>query len=415
MEEWCVIMNAGLYIGNKIKELRISKGLSQSATAEALSTPLRTYQTWEKDYTSSVQNLINICSFFRVSVGSFLNPIQEGSPESLEGISGDCNCSGVEEYKIKFFDMALEGKGKDEIYSWYKKEYPHQTVPEVDKSKFLKKCFLDIYHLRHKALTDLDFGRDVEKEKLIAQRFKLPDDHIVVAKTGKIRHRIIREMLIARYGAEWIINWSSKKPGFRIGLSNGYSVARVLDFIPRGSVANLNLFPLNFTNSPVDFPISATALISSFMYKATGYGVATDTLNEEQVFSSMLLADAAFLGIGTFSNEGLYENMIRSVRGQSAVDNIRELGVIGDLNYHLLDSDGDEVVNPEIVSDIGDKDSRSLIKSIGLGNLREKADRGGRIVLVGSGVHKAETVRVVLEQGYANYLITDETIADSII
>jgi len=151
------------------------------------------------------------------------------------------------------------------------------------------------------------------------------------------------------------------------------------------------------------------------MYKATGYGVATDTLNEEQVFSSMLLSDAAFLGIGTFSNEGLYENMIRSVRGQGVVDSIRESGAIGDLNYHLLDKSGQEIVLPEIVSNIGEKVPDSLIKSIGLRHLREKADKGGRIVIVGTGSHKADTVRVALNKGYANYLITDETIADSIL
>lgn len=416
-EEMCIIqfMNASMYIGNKIKDLRISKGLSQVATAEALSMPLRTYQTWEKDFTSSVQNLIEICNFFSVSIGSILNPIQNGSIESGIDNLKDNNYVEVDEYKVKFFDMALEGNSEDEIFNWYKKEYPLNAGLVYDRSRFIINCFLDIYHFRHKALTNLNFGRDREKEILLAERFNLPASNIVVAKSGKIRHRIIREMLIACYGAEWIIDWSSKKPGYRIGLSNGFTIARILDFIPRGSVTNLSLFPLNFTNSPVDVPISATALISSFMYKATGYGVETDTLNEEQVFSSMLLADAAFLGIGTFSKEGLYENMIRSVRGQGAVKNIRDKGIIGDLNYHLLDASGNEVIIPEIVSNIGEKETKSLIKSIGLQNLRDKADKGGRIVIVGSGANKANTVIAALDKGYANYLITDDTIADSIL
>ncbi len=409
------MIDAGRYIGNKIKELRISNGLSQAATAEALSMPLRTYQTWEKDYTSSVQNLINICNYFGVSVGTILNSIQDGSSESGIGASKQSISTKIDEYKIKIFDLALEGKDEHEIFSWYEKNYPHQAAGINDRSKFITNCFLDIYHLRHKALTNLNFGRDKDKEQKIAKRFILPEDHIVVAKSGHIKHEIIREMLIARYGAEWIIDWSSKKPGFRIGLSNGFTIARILDFIPRGAVENLNLFPMNFTNSPVDFPISSTALISSFMYKATGYGITTDTLNEEQVFSSMVLADAAFLGIGTFSYEGLYEKMLRSVRGQSAVDRIRELGVIGDLNYHLLDKSGKEVILPEIVSNIGEQQTRSLIKSIGLQHLKEKADKGGRIVIAGSGDYKANTVRVAFENRYANYLITDDTIADVLL
>jgi DNA-binding transcriptional regulator LsrR (DeoR family)/transcriptional regulator with XRE-family HTH domain len=406
-------MDAGLSIAQRIKELRILNGLSQAATAEALSMPLRTYQTWEKDFTSSAQNLINICNYFGVSAGIILKSIQESSNDPVHDLSNQF--INLKEYKIKFFDMALEGLDENEIFSWYETEYPDQAALVDDRSKFITNCFLDIYHFRHKALTNLNFGRDKTKEQRIGKKFNIPADHIVVTKSGHIKHEILREMLIARYGAEWIIDWSIKKPGFRIGLSNGFTIARILDFIPRGSVENLNLFPLNFTNSPVDFPISATALISSFMYKGTGYGIVTDTMNEEQVFSSMLLADAAFLGIGTFSNEGLYEKMIRSVRGQGVVENIREKGVIGDLNYHLLDRSGKEIHFPEIVSNIGEHQPDSLIKSIGLKNLKDKADKGGRIVIAGSGEYKADTVRVALENRFANYLITDETIADTLL
>ena len=107
--------------------------------------------------------------------------------------------------------------------------------------------------------------------------------------------------------------------------------------------------------------------------------------------------------------------MIRSVRGQGVVESIREKGVIGDLNYHLLDPSGKEILFPEIVSNIGEHQPESLIKSIGLKNLKDKADKGGRIVIAGSGEHKADTVRVALENRFANYLITDDTIADTIL
>lgn len=409
------MINAGKCIGSRIKELRISHGLSQAATAEALSMPLRTYQTWEKDFTSSVQNLVKICNYFNVSVSFILNSLQNAKDDPETGSLEKTQSSHPDEYKIKIFDLALKGKDENEIFKWYENEFPRDAVHITNRSRFITNCFLDIYHLRYKALTNLDFGRNREKEEQIALKFGLPVENIVVAKSGHIKHEIIREMLIARYGGEWVIDWSNEKPGFRIGLSNGFTIARILDFIPRGAVENCILFPLNFTNSPVDFPISATALISSFMYKSTGYSVVTDTMNEEQVYSSMLLADAAFLGIGTFSNEGLYEKMIRSVRGQRAMDQIRKKGVIGDLNYHLLDEKGHEALYPEIVSNIGDNQSGSLVKSIGLQFLKEKADKGGRVVIAGSGDYKAATVRVALENRYANYLITDDTIADVIL
>ena len=66
----------------------------------------------------------------------------------------------MEEYKIKIFDLALEGMDEEELFQWYEKEYPHQGSDCFRQSQFITNCFLDIYHFRHKVLTNLNFGRD---------------------------------------------------------------------------------------------------------------------------------------------------------------------------------------------------------------------------------------------------------------
>jgi len=243
----------------------------------------------------------------------------------------------------------------------------------------------------------------------------LPSEQVVVVCSGKVRLHFLRQILLAKYGAEWIIQCSRSKPGFRLGISNGPSVARILDTVPRRSVKDLVLFPMNFTNSNVDFPISSTSLISSFLYRHHGYGVSWDTTSEKEVFSAMLLADAALLGIGGFVQDSLYIRMIRSVLGESTVSTLREKGIIGDFNYHLLDQKGNQVAFPEIVTDIGDETTGALVKSIGLSILRERADRGCKIMIATTGEHKAPAAIAAFRNRYANCLLTDETVANKIL
>jgi len=283
------------------------------------------------------------------------------------------------------------------------------------EEKFIENCLLDIYHLQYSLMFQKSFERIKEKERAIEKLFGIPEDQVIIVNSGNVKQQFLREVILSRYGAEWIIKWAGMKPGFRLGISNGFTVSRILDAIPRGSIRDMSLFPLNFTNTQVDFPISSTALISSFLYKNTGYNISTDTLTEEQVFGAILLADAALLGIGSFSKEGLYERMICFVLGHRVVSEIRKLGVVGDLNYYLLDKDGNQINLPEIISNIGSENSSSLVKAVELSTLREKAERGCRIVIAASGKHKAEIVRIALKKGYANHIITDETIADVIL
>jgi transcriptional regulator with XRE-family HTH domain len=399
---------SGEKIGNRLKELRQSAGLSQVATAEALKTPLRTYQGWEKDFTSSIQNLIKICNYFNNPVETLIKNLDPDSTWIVDQPE-------IEDYKIKIFRSAITGADYTELFDWFKHNHPEKADGIDNPEQFIENCILDIYHIRPSFFNEYNFPREKEKEKEIGEMFDIPKEQITIVKSGHIPSEVIREILIAPYGASWIIKWAAAKPGFRIGISNGFTTSRILNSIQRGSVRNSILFPLNFTNTPVDFPISSTALISSFLYRSIGYGISTDTVNEEQVFSSMLLTDAALLGIGNFDREGLYERMIRSVLGQNAVSQIRKKGIVGDLNYNLFNKDGIEIELPEIVSRIGEFEKNSLVKAIGLKQLSEKADRGSKIVIAGTGEHKADSVAISLRKRYANHLITDETIANKLL
>lgn len=420
----------GSFLSNRIKRERSEKGISQSAAAATLDIPLRTYQAWEKEYTSSVENLIRIGNFFQIPMSELLGPFSD-VPELISGEDGESVLQGERKavfsqlgHKMELTEKVLQGAAPEELYLWAAKEYARELPAPLSSSDphfsktavaYVENCVRDVYHLKPDHFYRRTPSRDRAMEAALEEEFGLTPDSVVILKTGHVKLQLLREILLSQHGAERIIRWSRSKPGFRIGISNGFTVSKILDAIPRGSVKDLSLFPMNFTSNPVDFPISSTALISSFLYKHTGYNVTTDTLNEEQLFGAILLADAALLGIGSFSIEGLYERMIRSALGQKMVAEIRRQGIIGDLNYHLINSQGKQMDLPQVITDIGSGLEGSLVKAVGLATLRERAERGGRIIIAASGEHKREIVKVILSKGYANQLITDHTVAEGLL
>ena len=168
---------SGELLGNKIKELRTAAGLSQVATAEALKTPIRTYQGWEKDFTSSIQNLIKICNFFNHPVE---NLIKELDPENTWII----NQPEIEEYKIKIFRESMNGADSAELFDWFTSAHPEKAEQITDSELFIENCILDIYHNRSSLLGDYSFPRDSEKEKAVGEMFNIPPSQIAVIKSG---------------------------------------------------------------------------------------------------------------------------------------------------------------------------------------------------------------------------------------
>lgn len=403
-------------IAKKIKALRLEKGYSQSAVAERLGVSLRSYQGWEKDFSSTVENLWHICRLYSIELSQFLAGLENRrsllSASPREPGEGPILPDALDEYKYEVLERSFAGESPEKIVEALIRG--DDLVPSdrtQDPEEFVDNCLRDLYHNDRGALERKRRPRSPEWEEQVAAAFSLPWEQCIVADTGHIRSQFLRESLLAPYGAEWLVRWNRDKPGLRLGVSNGFTLSKILDAVPRGAVRGLSLFPLNFTHNQVDFPISASSIISSFLYRNYGYQVTTDTLNEEQVYGAFLVCDAAMLGIGSFDKEGHYERMIRSVLGNSAVREVRGCGIIGDLNYHLLQADGSPADQGRIVSDIGRYETRSLVKAVSLKALRQKAERGGRVVLCASGAHKAAVLKRALREGYANHLLIDTSIA----
>ncbi len=107
--------------------------------------------------------------------------------------------------------------------------------------------------------------------------------------------------------------------------------------------------------------------------------------------------------------------MITASLGSSQLEEILDSGAIGDLNYYLLDKEGEVIDCPALVSPIGSSQSSSLIKSVNLKLLGQKADRGCKIIIAAAGEHKAPLVNLTIQKGYANHLLIDSTLAEAML
>ncbi len=396
--------DTGYAIAHVLKQLRNIRGVSQGTLAETLDVPLRTYQSWEKHYTSSASNLFALAAFYSLPATAFFGALERA-------IAGDeIDVAGLTNRSFEIALAAAGGAGRDELERRFV-----DRATAIDSETMINTAILDAYFSNERMMGLVRGERDAALEAALSARLKIKRDRVRVVSTTALHFQSLKEIALGRHGAAMIREWIRGMPLFRLGISNGYTVARILDQLPRNAAENLSLFPLNFTQTPADFSISTTSLISSFQYRHEGRCAEYRPMNEKEVYGATLLADAALLGIGTLMHEGLYSRMIVATLGTAFLERVREVGAIGDFNYYLLGEDGGQLRFPELVAPLGTDESPALIKSVELGLLAEKADRGYPVVAAAAGAHKAELVRLVSENGYINTLLVDSSLARALL
>ncbi len=379
-----------------IRELRLFQKLSQTTVADALHVPLRTYQSWEKSYSSNIENLNAICEFYSLQLSEFL----ELSSLSIEALAIRLQQS-----------LSSERVYVSEVFAGS----PREAFSHLDSEHSIENLIRDAYFRGELDERIRSAARNEAMEQEVALHTGLRRECVQVVETRPVKMQLLKEMILGRFGSLWIEGWARDSDRFSLGVSNGYTVARILDHMKRGSIGNLQLFPLNFTMTPADFSITATSLISSYRYRNEGRCSESNPTSEAEVFGAMQLADAALLGIGTFSKQGLYTQMITASLGSSQLEEILHSGAIGDLNYYLLDKEGEVIDCPSLVSSIGSSQASSLIKAVNLKLLGQKADRGCKIIIAAAGEHKAPLVNLAIQKGYANHLLIDSTLAEAML
>lgn len=398
-------------IASFLKSLRTQAGHSQQRVAEALGVPLRTYQSWERSYQSSAANLLSLADCYGIAPERFFSALAEPRGRTSEDAGTDAPARAALLLGLgrTVASLALSGADRDEILG----SRP-ELAEERDIDAAIEAAILDEYFASPAGTPFAPAGRSPELEARLVSLLGLDAARVVVVDTSGYRLQALREMALAPYGAAMIRAWGEGKPLLRLGISNGYTIARILDAIPRSASGPLSLFPLNFTQTPADFTVSTTSLISSFLYRHEGRCAEHRLMGEDEVYGALMLADAALLGIGTLKQQGLYSRMITATLGQAYLDGVLAAGAIGDFNYYPIGRDGLRLDFPELVAPLGSGARDTLIKSAELELLARKADRNRPVAVAAAGAHKAELVRLVAARGYVNTLLVDSSLAESL-
>ena len=387
-----------------IKYLRKRENLSQTILADALNVPLRTYQNWEKTFSSKLNYLNLICSFYNLNLQLFFKLLDTDSSNWEDILSQNNQLN----YEI-LIDI-FKGLSIDELLLKYSQLKKIENI-----SLFLDNIIRDWYFNKRDYQFNFSFNRNHELEEKLSQKTNLPSSNIRVINTNSIKFQILKEIILGFYGAEWIKEWLIQTSHFSLGISNGYTVSRILDNFNRGTAKNLELFSLNFTKSPVDFSISSTSLISSFCYKHEGVNNNFKPTSELEVYSAVQLCDAMLLGIGTFSQTGLYSKMIEKTLGKQKLSEILNKKACGDLNYYIFDEEGNIIEDKSLVSAISPTENDSLIKAVDLQLIQKKADRGCKIIVAAAGEHKAKMINLSIKQCLINHLLIDDSLANKLL
>ncbi|MGD1815784.1 MAG: sugar-binding domain-containing protein [Pleomorphochaeta sp.] len=387
-----------------IKFIRNQENLSQTILADALNVPLRTYQNWEKNFSSKLNYLELICSFYNINLQLFFK-LLDAEPSNWKEILSQ---NKQTDYEI-LLDI-FKGLSIEELL------INHPKLTEIENiSNYLDNIVRDWYFNKKDYQFNFNFTRNNNLEEKLSKKTNLPLSNIRVINTSPVKLQILKEIILGFYGAEWIKEWLDKTSHFSLGISNGYTVSRILDNFNRGSAKNLDLFSLNFTKNPVDFSISSTSLISSFCYKHEGVNNNFKPTSELEVYSAVQLCDAMLLGIGTFSQTGLYSKMIEKTLGKQKLSEILNKKACGDLNYYIFDQDGNIIEDKSLVSAISPTENDSLIKAVDLQLIQKKADRGCKIIVAAAGEHKAEMINLSINKCLVNHLLIDDSIANKLL
>lgn len=389
-------------ITNLIKALRKKRHYSQAEVAEALSVPLRTYQSWEREYASNIANLERIGQLYGISLESLVYLAAGDDHNDLEKISfpsNDC------------VEAIFSGATEKHLAI----QYQHLFNSNLPLSEQIANCIRDAYFNRGIEGRIKQTERSKGLEQRVAAILELPLDHVRVVQTGAIQFQVLKEMILGYHGAAWLQEIATHHDRFSVGISNGYTIARIMDHLERGKASNFQFFPLNFTMTPADFSITATSLISSFRYRNEGRCSRANPITEPEVYSAMQLADAVIMGIGTFRTEGLYSRMIRATLGSERLGEIINGGAIGDLNYYLLNRDGEIIHVPDLVGEMGSESHAALIKAVSLDVISNKANHGCKTIIAAAGAHKASQVSIAFKHKYANHLLIDSSLAEALL
>jgi DNA-binding transcriptional regulator LsrR (DeoR family) len=270
---------------------------------------------------------------------------------------------------------------------------------------------------------ELDLPRTQELETALVERFGLHDAVVVAAGgRGDVREEV--GAAAAVYFEKVTAN------GMRVGLSCGYTLYQTVRALRERRFRDLALYPLSGESTLKLVDISPNTLVGMMAAKyrphVTAYALPVQHLASlrevererrrllrdpeiRRIYEAAQSVDVALVGIGQIAEQtpgfcSLAESYGVSVR------RLRQLGVVGEINYQPFDGAGQIVDRPEL------RILMHRVLSVDSGRLQALSRRDDRYVIaVAGGRAKAEAVRGAVRGRFMNVLVTDEDVATALL
>jgi len=285
-------------------------------------------------------------------------------------------------------------------------------------SRLLKRAFDEGF-----VRVELDLPRREELEAGLIERFGLRDA-VVVAAGARGDPRAELGAAAAACFEKIAAN------GMRVGLSCGFTLYQTIRQLRERRFRDLTLYPLSgeSTLEMVDlFPNTLVGMMAAkYRPHVTAYALPVQhllSLREiererrrllrdpeiRKIYEAAQGVDIALVGIGSIAEETPGFCALAESYGVS-VERLRELGVVGEINYQPFDAAGRIVDRPEL---------RALarrILSVGGDRLQALSRRAHHhVVAVAGGRPKLDAVRAALAGRFMNVLVTDEDVATALL
>jgi len=270
---------------------------------------------------------------------------------------------------------------------------------------------------------ELDLPRTQELETALVERFGLHDAVVVAAGgRGDVREEV--GAAAAVYFEKVTAN------GMRIGLSCGYTLYQTVRALRERRFRDLALYPLSGESTLKLVDISPNTLVGMMAAKyrphVAAYALPVQHLASlrevererrrllrdpeiQRIYEAAQSVDVALVGIGQIAEQtpgfcSLAESYGVSVR------RLRQLGVVGEINYQPFDAGGQIVDHPEL------RILMHRVLSVDSGRLQALSRRDDRYVIaVAGGRSKGEAVRGAVRGRFMNVLVTDEDVASALL
>ncbi len=270
---------------------------------------------------------------------------------------------------------------------------------------------------------ELDLPRTQELETALVQRFGLREAVVVAAGgRGDIREEL--GVAAAAYFEKVVAH------GMRVGLSCGFTLYQTVRALRERRIRDLSLYPLSGESTLKLVDISPNTLVGMMAAKyrphVTAYALPVQHLASlrevererrrqlrdseiRRIYEAAQSVDVALVGIGQIGEETPGFCSLAESYGVS-VHRLRQLGVVGEINYQPFDAAGAVVDHPELrilMHRVVSVDSRRLQA------LSRHDER--YVIAVAGGKGKAEAVRGAVNGKFMNVLVTDEDVALSLL